>query len=122
LEDVREESVDFIFCGQPPVVEHGSLIETQTLNSFNSSEILKVSYKCASGYELIGNETVDCDIQSGRWNSDAPTCHQTGESSPLEEVREESGDSNLASWIGGTVGMLAVVPALGYLAYVAWRE
>ena len=107
------------FCGQPPVVEHGTLIEPQT---FNFSEILKVSYKCGSGYELVGNETIDCDIQNGRWNSDAPTCHQIVESSPLEVAREESGNSNLVQWIGGTFGVLAAVPTLGYLIYVARRE
>ena len=91
-------------------------MEPQT---FNSSEILKVSYKCASGYELVGNETIYCDPQSGQWNSDAPTCHPV-ESSPLEDVRDESG--NLAHWIGVTVGALAAFAALGYLIYVVRRE
>jgi len=106
------------FCGQPPVVEHGSLIEPQT---FNSSEILKVSYQCASGYELVGNETIYCDLQSGQWNSNAPTCNQTVQSSPLEVVGEESGNSNLTHWIGA-VAVLAAVAALSFLIYVARRE
>jgi Sushi repeat (SCR repeat) len=57
------------------VVEHGDVIEPVG-GTWNPARALQVSYKCNEGYELVGEDTTECDPKTGQWNTAPPKCQQ----------------------------------------------
>ena len=82
---------DAIRCDPPPSISHGLAIssDAEGSNPSNSSPNNNnplsnnnnnfaygsyVYYKCAEGYELNGNNLVQCDV-TGQWAGSLPSCH-----------------------------------------------
>ena len=55
-------------CGNPPRVEHAVAVKTAGLRYGDV-----VYYVCADGYELNGNNLLECDADGG-WSGDLPRC------------------------------------------------
>lgn len=72
-------------CEHPPTILHG---RTELIIDDYGTQVTG-SYSCESGYELVGDATLACNLDTDEWQGDLPVCKQTSaEGSPVSEIEQ----------------------------------
>ena len=76
VEMVRYNSIPY--CNSSATVSCPNLEDPEhgTVTTVNYLHVNSATYSCDSGYELDGWWSRKCDISTGTWKGEAPTCQE----------------------------------------------